>query len=551
MKKTILLLALLLPFSASNAHAQNPGFGETVEVNIVNVEVVVTDKDGKPVAGLTQDDFQIFENGKPQEITNYAEYRLGGGSREPDATAAAQPRGTKREEAVVTTRPPEKRYLIFFIDTLVLDEKESRDLFFDGLRNFIDRSMRVGDEAGLLVWRGHLQTRVPLTGDRTQLFAEIAKLEKESVSGFPPEDVENTELEMRAKMYSSDEPDAAANMESDARAATQRAYERMQSKTASINAVLSSLAGLEGRKILVMATHRFSMNPGLDFGIESQEYDGRPMIDSVVRNANASRVAIYGMNPEGMAKDVGVRADRDTRGGAMRPYLLNQNEVEALSRAAEGTGGSAVSGAKLAADELAAISSGLDQYYSIAYHASPSKGTTRKIDVRVKKPGLRVMARTTVVEKNDDELMKDRVIAGLLYRAPHSDLYIRAFPGESRKKSGGKVSLKVDVKIPISELTLVPYGQKQQGKFRVFAAAAKGAQISPVVEREQFFEIPVNDLPRAMKSSFTYNLDLLVNEGSDRLSIIVMDDISKQAGYTQVSLGPASTGERATGNGKK
>ena len=48
-------------------------FIETMEVRVVNVDVVVRDKKGNPVSGLTTDDFRILENGQPVEITNFLE----------------------------------------------------------------------------------------------------------------------------------------------------------------------------------------------------------------------------------------------------------------------------------------------------------------------------------------------------------------------------------------------------------------------------------------------------------------------------------------------
>src|SRR5512144_2526999 len=62
-----------------------PSFGETVEVNVVNVDVYVTDKDGKRVTNLRKGDFQVFEDGKPVEITNFA------GIAAPRAETAAPP----------------------------------------------------------------------------------------------------------------------------------------------------------------------------------------------------------------------------------------------------------------------------------------------------------------------------------------------------------------------------------------------------------------------------------------------------------------------------
>src|SRR5262245_29594413 len=64
---------LIVPFVAAALLAQQqtpPVFRSGVEA--VQMDVVVIDKDGKPVTGLTKEDFEIFEQGVPQEITVFA-----------------------------------------------------------------------------------------------------------------------------------------------------------------------------------------------------------------------------------------------------------------------------------------------------------------------------------------------------------------------------------------------------------------------------------------------------------------------------------------------
>ena len=51
-------------------HAQQPTFRATVD--LVNFGVAVVDKQGKPVTGLTAEDFQVLENGKPQSLKYFA-----------------------------------------------------------------------------------------------------------------------------------------------------------------------------------------------------------------------------------------------------------------------------------------------------------------------------------------------------------------------------------------------------------------------------------------------------------------------------------------------
>jgi len=69
---TLIVLFLALPLVA-----QTPVI-EKIDVNVVNVDVTVTDRAGNPVRGLTRDDFQILEDGKLQKVTNFYAVENGG-----------------------------------------------------------------------------------------------------------------------------------------------------------------------------------------------------------------------------------------------------------------------------------------------------------------------------------------------------------------------------------------------------------------------------------------------------------------------------------------
>jgi VWFA-related protein len=69
------LFLLLVPGSAvaqapPGEIAGEPAFSDVVEVELAEVDLFVTDRDGQPVPGLTREDFQVSEDGQPVEITN-------------------------------------------------------------------------------------------------------------------------------------------------------------------------------------------------------------------------------------------------------------------------------------------------------------------------------------------------------------------------------------------------------------------------------------------------------------------------------------------------
>ena len=78
-------LALLT--AATAVYAQQP-LTEKIDVSVVNVDVTVT-ANGKPIRGLTRDDFEIFEDGRRQTITNV--YVAEKNVEPPPATTATPP----------------------------------------------------------------------------------------------------------------------------------------------------------------------------------------------------------------------------------------------------------------------------------------------------------------------------------------------------------------------------------------------------------------------------------------------------------------------------
>jgi VWFA-related protein len=60
------------PGHAQQAPAPSTQAAIAVESNLVDVDAVVTDQDGNLVTGLKRENFRVFDNGKPQQITNFA-----------------------------------------------------------------------------------------------------------------------------------------------------------------------------------------------------------------------------------------------------------------------------------------------------------------------------------------------------------------------------------------------------------------------------------------------------------------------------------------------
>ncbi|MGK2859154.1 MAG: VWA domain-containing protein, partial [Thermoanaerobaculia bacterium] len=495
-----------------------------------NVDVVVRDKAGQLVSGLTASDFVIYERGKPQPITNFAEYREA-------APAATQPTAEALPEVV--TRPPEKRHLVFFFDRLDLRETVQRQEFFAGLRSFVTESMRSGDTATVYFFDTSLVNLLPMTEDRSALLAEIDKFEEESKLRINVADAESSELAMRARMSAGDgesmsargwQNDAAATANMEKGWAAQRAYDRQRRKVFAINAVIQGVSGLEGRKVMILAADRISKFPGLEYGYTGKEFNARSMMDDIVDSANASGVTIYAYFPKGLPMD--------PMGASAASYEVLMNDSEVLDSIATRTGGTFAIGGRLSAADLGDAARQLDNYYSLAYRAPDSRSDrTRAIKVEVKRPGLEVQTRSAVVDKSEDELARDRMVSSILFGLAPSTIPISLKQGKVKRKGLTTLIVPVEITIPIVELTALPGRKGYEGSFRVLAlASGRNGDLSEIAEKKQSFTIPLKDFEKSRTRTFTYTLEIIVRDTSDRALVAVIDDLDKEVGYAEVVL---------------
>src|SRR6185436_15345873 len=120
-----LLLSLLVASLTGYASAQQPtpipkpSEEQVVRINtdLIQIDVTVLDKDGKVVTGLRADDFELYENGKPQTISNFSFVSKlnGGASVNPEQTNPTIP-------ATTTGTTPLKRADVRRTIALVVDD---------------------------------------------------------------------------------------------------------------------------------------------------------------------------------------------------------------------------------------------------------------------------------------------------------------------------------------------------------------------------------------------------------------------------------------------
>ena len=140
------------------------------QVSAITVDVVVLDKSGAPVRGLTRDDFTVLEDGRPQTIVGFEARDLQGGRPSAERPVTSPLFGTNEDAAA---RPG--RTLILLIDDLGLTP-----IVAGQVQTAIGKWLRAnpvpGDEVTLINTSGDIWWVDKVGTGRTDLLAVLERL---------------------------------------------------------------------------------------------------------------------------------------------------------------------------------------------------------------------------------------------------------------------------------------------------------------------------------------------------------------------------------------
>jgi len=256
---TALLLAAVPALAAATpATPVTPSFGEAVEVNVVNVDVYATDKQGRRVPGLGKGDFELLEDGRKVAISNFDAVSADA------AQAGAQPGGSSPAGAA---KGPEEPFnlVIYFDDVNIGPAHRARVL--KQLGDFLtrlapgDRVMLVTDDLGLHV-------RVPFTSDPAVLVKGLQEVGTLAAHGGESNRNRRHTLDDMLTIQTdslndpTDPVPCPLNIVQPAHAfAASRRQETLRAIN-SLTILVNSLSGVPGRKALLHVSDGLPITPG-------------------------------------------------------------------------------------------------------------------------------------------------------------------------------------------------------------------------------------------------------------------------------------------------
>ena len=529
--------------------AEIPKLTETMDIRVINVDVVVTDKKGNPVSGLTKDDFELYENGVPKKISNFYEVE---GKKALNVAITPAP-GAQAEAQVAAAKEeiPEnmRRRIIFYIDNLSL-APFNRNRVFKEMKEFAKNTLRPGDEAMIATFNRSMKIRLPFTRDTGAIQTTLDMIAGESAMGLSNRSESRDVMKRIQDATNYDEAVAQA------RSYAESVNHDLRQSVDSIDALMSTLAGVEGKKVLVLTTEGFQMQPGREMFylidevgrekgwqagstiLEGMSFDAAQQIQNIAKTANANGITLYAIHAGGLgAANEGMLAENDKP----TPYTVTQaalsNSTESLQLMADMTGGIASINTNNFKQAFKNIERDLQSYYSLGYRAGTERvDRQRNLDVRIKNRSYIVRNRQTFVEKSTFAEMNDRVIANLLYKVKANDLNILVKAG-TPVPTEDLFRVPVEIQIPMEKLTLLPQGEAYMGGFSVYVAVAnKLGDMSDVNRQTHQIRVPNSDYSKIKGKYYAYSLDLVMEPGPNRISVGVVDDVSNSTGFDRVPV---------------
>jgi VWFA-related protein len=365
--------------------ADQPPITFKVEVNYVEIDAIVTDAQGNFVRTLTKDDFQVFEQGKPQTVS---------------VASLVDIPVEKFDPPLFKTKPIESdvrsnrtafngRVFVLVLDDLNTSFSRSARVKM-AARQFIERYLGANDVAAVVQTGGAKSTGQEFTSSRERLLR--------AVNSFMGQKERSGTLE-RIDEYYRMQGTGMTGRPRDPNEAI-RVYKARNTFTVLKN-VAEYMSGIRGRRKAVVF-----FSEGIDYDIydpiaNTYASDIRQYGQDAVAAATRANVSYYSVDPRGLAgfddaAEISSLPNDPSLGLGMsalqRELTISQDSLRTLS---DETGGFAAVNSNDFAKSFARIIQDNSSYYVLGYYSNDTKrdGQFRTLTVRVKQPGLQVRAR--------------------------------------------------------------------------------------------------------------------------------------------------------------
>lgn len=548
--KQKLTLALLLSFCAlASAAAQTKPAADNDDVvritsNLVQVDVVVT-KDGKPVTNLNADDFEIYEDGKRQNITNFAFI-----SNVSPRNSSSSSEKAETAETTVPDAPPgpvkqdvPRRTIAVVVDDLGLSF-ESMTQVRKQLQKLVTEQLQPNDLVAIVRTSGEIGTLQQLTNDRRLLARSVDQLRwnvcsRMGMALFP----RNGQAGIGFDWDSCEDEEAS----------------RRQTKHA-LHIVLDGLARLPGRKSLIFMSddlpfsrqdwtspYESAIAVGSINTIGQQSQNRGDDLRRISEKAIRASVVFYSVDTQGLQYTGQTAADNAKPPRFVDPNFFNsvlrqrfykmQERKEGAELIAKQTGGFQVTNSNgFQLDRIVEDQSG---YYLLGYRPSEETFNRRfhQIKAKVTRSGVSVRTRSGFFGVSEEEIKKSQLTSldennlALISPFAAKDLELSLTSFFANSKAEGSV-VRSFIYLDAANLTFTSVNDRHETSLELHGVIfGENGAVEEQLKHTAVLSLRESEYQQALRDGLRLRLDMPAKHpGSFQVRIAVRDAKSMKIG---------------------
>ena len=420
-RHAVILAAVIVAATASTSTQsapQQPSPPRSVfksHLNVVSVDVIVRDKSGAVVRDLTTADFEVREDGKAQEISNFnfeevddktkpavqsadllagVEAKLAEESKRAMSTAVAQPAaaaGPETPTPMTSDMLAGRRLITLVFDTSSM-QPEDVQRAVDSAKKYVDQQMSPADMVAVATVGSTLNVLTDFTADREKVSTALGTL------AF----TDGTAADAPAASTAATDEAAAAATDDTAPDTAELDLFNNDVRLRALKTLAEALASIEQKKSILY------FSAGMQRSGQDNQVELRAAINAAVR----ANVAIYAVDTRGLQAVVPGGDARQASGrgqslfsgrGVQQQYSQLASSQDTLISLAADTGGRAFTDTNDFGEAFTRVQRDMSAYYLLGYSSTNSTrdGRFRRIEVRVKRAGMRVEARAGYYAERD------------------------------------------------------------------------------------------------------------------------------------------------------
>ncbi|GAC1669831.1 MAG: hypothetical protein NVS9B4_25880 [Candidatus Acidiferrum sp.] len=524
-----------------------------VDTHLVQVNVIVEDKRGEPIAGLTKDDFTLVDQGRPQSIATFSQE----GAEVRQAASDPLPANVFTNRFEQGGVSPGSITVILFdsLNTQFSDQAYARQQLLKVLRQ-----LQPQDRVAIYGLTNRLQVLQEFTQDSAVLIRAMEKYSGRSSlaldASTPNPDTPDTSATPTADLSAESAQDAAARQVQEFLASAERQMSqhymlnRVEITTAALEAIANHIAYIPGRKNLVWVSGSFPIAMGMDAAslqdFTSQSRTFHPEILRATRVLNQANIAVYPVDARGLMGlpdfSARVKGNSSVNRAIIPPKNVDTENFVTMEAFASRTGGRAFYNTNDIRNSVRAAISDGRLTYAIGYYPQHGKwdGTFHEITIAVKRPGARIRYRkgyfaAASAPVADENERKASLNAALSSPVDFAELSVRVEATSGQPSEPGVIGLKIW--LDPRQLRLEENGGLRRGGLE-FVLAQEDDQSKTLATDNHGIAIALKpEQYQAMsRTGFALAMHLRVSAGASILKIIVRDTRAGTMGSLKLPL---------------